>query len=150
LYGQLVLVRWEPANSSLAAGWVGVTIYVVGEKTACSLRDIFSRLTNIDPGLIDIRGQESGNATNLATLILSDLHGASGTKLLYLTGDKNRDTITRMLSEEKVELERLQVYRTQESSSFESRLSSVLETASKGAWFFSPSFLHLSFNDLIC
>jgi uroporphyrinogen-III synthase len=87
-------MRREPANSSLAAGWVGVTIYV---------------------------------------LILSDLHGASGTKLLYLTGDKNRDTITRMLSEKNVELELLQVYRTQGSSSFESRLSSVLETASKGA-----------------
>ncbi len=119
-------------NHRLQAGWDGVAIYVVGEKTASSLRNIFAQSTDIDPGSIDIRGQESGSAANLATFILSDVHGRSGTKLLCLTGDKNRDTISRMLSGENMRLEPLQVYRTHESSSIESRLSSILEMAPKG------------------
>lgn len=125
-------------------GWDGVAVYVVGEKTSSSLRNIFAQYNDIDPGSIDIRGQESGSAANLADFILSDLHGRTGTKLLYLTGDKNRDTISRMLSGENMRLEPLQVYRTQESPAIESRLTSVLEIAPKGQCFLSVPVCRLT------
>jgi hypothetical protein len=119
---------------------------------------MFAQFPNINPGSIDIRGQESGSAANLATFILSDMHGRSGTKLLYLTGDKNRDTISMMLSGENITLEPLQVYRTQESSSFAGRLASVLETSLKGQCFLCltpPSCLttprcHTLVDSLLC
>jgi uroporphyrinogen-III synthase len=131
--------------SRFLADWDDVPIYVVGEKTASSLRNVFARYTGIHP---DIRGQESGSAASLATFILSDVHGRFGTNLLYLTGDKNRDTLSSMLSGENIKLEPLQVYRTQESPSFDSRLSSVLELAPKGQWPLAVFSLRLSSNDL--
>jgi uroporphyrinogen-III synthase len=103
--------------------------YVVGAKTASSLREVF---TTLDLGWVDIRGDESGNAANLATFILADLHGKAGAKLLYLTGDKNRDTVTRILEDNNIELELLQMYKTQGSPTFGSNISLALESSPKG------------------
>jgi uroporphyrinogen-III synthase len=113
----------------ILAGWALIPFYVVGGKTASALRDVF---TSLDLGRVDIRGHESGNAANLATFILADLHGKAGAKLLYLTGDKNRDTVTRILEDNNIELELLQVYKTQGSLSFGSNLSLALESSPKG------------------
>ena len=75
------------------------------------------------------------------------MQGRSGMQLLYLTGDKNRDTITRMLSERSLRVEPLQVYETHESLSFEHRLSAVLQTSPKCQCLFSVFFF---FDDLTC
>jgi len=75
---------------------------------------------------IDIRGQASGNAAALSPFILSDIK-ESPAKLLYLTGDKNRDTLTNFLSEGGISLEALQVYVTEGSPRFEEQIAHVLD-----------------------
>ncbi|KAF9528794.1 tetrapyrrole biosynthesis, uroporphyrinogen III synthase [Crepidotus variabilis] len=124
-----------------AADWSQIPFYVVGETTASSLRDIFDAF---GPYPVDIRGQHSGNAENLASFILGDLKSEGSVKLLYLTGDKNRDTITRILSDSSIELQLLQVYETKTSSSFRSNLKRTMEASpgEKIFWwivFFAPS-----------
>lgn len=78
------------------------------------------------PELPDIQGQHCGNAENLASFI-EDLLGQSAVKLLYLTGDKNRDTLTRKFENSNVKLVPLQVYETRTSSVFHTNLKGALE-----------------------
>ncbi|CAA7262699.1 unnamed protein product [Cyclocybe aegerita] len=110
------------------------------ETTATALREVFSTFGLPDP---DIRGQTSGNAASLGPFILEDLRQRPA-KLLYLTGDKNRDTISRILTEGGISLEPLQVYETRGSSTFESSLATALAPCPKSGkhwWivFFAPS-----------
>ncbi|GAA5990313.1 hypothetical protein JCM10908_007309 [Rhodotorula pacifica] len=65
----------------------------------------------------DCDGEEEGTAKP---------SGRRRPRLLYLTGDKNRDTIPRRLSEGGIELEPLQVYSTSRSPGFVPRLEAVL------------------------
>ena len=108
-----------------SAKWSGIPFYVVGEKSASSLQDISSEF-----GSVDVRGQDSGNAANLANYILADLRDEPHSRLLYLTGDKNRDTMTQILANSNIKLEPLQVYQTQLSPTFHRRLSLAIESSS--------------------
>lgn len=79
----------------------------------------------------DIRGESSGTGEQLARLILGDVIQRPA-KLLFLTGDKNRDTIPNALQDAGIELQFLQVYQTRGSSNFEHGLTEVIKSASKG------------------
>ncbi|KAI0920264.1 hypothetical protein AcV5_010053 [Taiwanofungus camphoratus] len=94
----------------------------------------------------DIRGaSESGTSERLAHFILKDLASMAGSKkLLYLTGDKNRDTLPKILNDGGFTLEAVQVYATQGSATFASDLDRALRSAPPGShtwWitFFAPS-----------
>ncbi|KAJ7034960.1 tetrapyrrole biosynthesis, uroporphyrinogen III synthase [Mycena alexandri] len=102
---------------------------------------------------LHIRGESSGTSEQLAKFIVSDLESSplpKGKRLLYLTGDKNRDTLPDILHARNIELSPLQVYQTQGSSSFSDDLKLALEPsahrgidpASPDIWwivFFAPS-----------
>lgn len=126
----LFLVGGADVVFHFASCW-DVPIYVVGAKTAFSFRAAVA-LDNDDPSSIDIRGQDSGNAAELGKFILEDVRGLSSVKMLYLMGDRNRDTVVRVLGEGGVGLETLRVYETQACPEFERRLGVVLEAAPKG------------------
>lgn len=79
---------------------------------------------------VEVRGQSSGNATALASFILEDPDKPS--MLLYLTGDKNRDTLSHVLQGGGISLESLQAYSTEGSPSFAKNLSTAIQTSSKG------------------
>lgn len=98
---------------------------------------------------MDIRGgAESGTSEKLARFILEDLPTDNRPrKLLYLTGDKNRDVLPNMLREGNVELQSLQVYATQGSSSFPSDLQKVIDASNPGTPPFVP--VTLSTNRII-
>ncbi|OSD03820.1 tetrapyrrole biosynthesis uroporphyrinogen III synthase [Trametes coccinea BRFM310] len=129
--------------------WAAVPFYAVGAATATALSSIGSAYPSSPHAPHDIRGgAESGTAEKLAHFILADLARSPtrhGKTLLYLTGDKNRDTLPRILSEGGLELESLQVYATQGSSTFDADLQDRLrETAPDPAeqwWivYFAPS-----------
>ncbi|ETW79810.1 hypothetical protein HETIRDRAFT_322098 [Heterobasidion irregulare TC 32-1] len=143
---------WANAVESVAhlgngdeANWTAMPFYAVGAATADSLSSISS---SSRPLLCpkDIRGAaESGTAELLAHFILSDLDtSAPGTKLLYLTGDKNRETLPGILKSGGVELMGLQVYATQGSKTFRTDLEEALRRfrAATTPWwvtFFAPS-----------
>ncbi|CAA7262702.1 unnamed protein product [Cyclocybe aegerita] len=134
----------EGRNTTALAVWCSIPIYVVGQTTETALREVFSTFGLPEP---DIRGQTSGNAGSLGLFILDDLRERPA-KLLYLTGDKNRDTISRILTDGGISLELLRVYETRGSSIFESSLSAALASSPKYSpearkhwWivFFAPS-----------
>jgi len=126
-----------------SSSWTSTPFYVVGNTTATALGEIHSRYPNSPFAPIDIRGQSSGTSEQLAHFILDDMQQTSA-KLLYLTGDKNRDTLSKILEEGQVELEPLKVYETRGSSSFTQDLQDALAslpTESPESWivFFAPS-----------
>src|SRR4051794_2109059 len=102
---------------NVSALWCRLPFYVVGNKTATLLRQLFDDFKDLGLTSVDVRGQESGDAAHLACFILDDLKHEEQhpTKLFYLTGDKNRDTLPSALQEGGVTLESLQVYKTQGS-----------------------------------
>ncbi|PPQ65534.1 hypothetical protein CVT26_000491 [Gymnopilus dilepis] len=125
-------------NGTGAEGWLNTAFYVVGQTTQASLNEVFAEFDLPPP---DVRGQESGNAAALAPFILKDLKERQPPlvhpKLLYLTGDKNRDTLPKLLKEGGVELVELQAYKTQGSSLFEKNLEAAFDSvlASPGQTF---------------
>ncbi|KAK0442098.1 tetrapyrrole biosynthesis, uroporphyrinogen III synthase [Armillaria borealis] len=120
---------WDKANST---GKDEFPFYVVGKATASTLR---SSMPNAD-----IRGESSGTAEQLANFILAEQ--PRPTKLLYLTGDKNRDTLPNILGGAGVVLHPLKVYETQGSSTFPQHLKGIVPLRPTVPWwivFFAPS-----------
>ena len=88
---------------------------------------------------VNVRGQSSGNVATLASFILEEPDKPS--MLLYLTGDKNRDTLAHILQGGGILSKPLQTYKTEGSSSFAENLSTAIQTSSKGIYFFFGSVL---------
>ncbi|KAG2343904.1 tetrapyrrole biosynthesis uroporphyrinogen III synthase [Suillus weaverae] len=150
---QRAVEAWSEAAQALIIGdnntplkpesdWWSVPFYAVGEATSLALRDLSEKTPLYTPR--DIRGgSETGTAERLAGFILKDLPSdGTSRKLLYLTGDKNRDTLPRILESASVALDTLQVYATQGSSMFPHDLSLALEQEGLSwGWivYFAPS-----------
>ncbi|KAH9955313.1 tetrapyrrole biosynthesis, uroporphyrinogen III synthase [Russula dissimulans] len=101
--------------------WRAVRFYAVGPATASAL----GQLSNPPQ---DVRGAESGTAERLARYIVQDAR--KGETLLYLTGDKNRDMLPRVVREglgEEGVLRELRVYATQGVRDFEGCLARALQ-----------------------
>jgi len=101
--------------------WRAVRFYVVGPATASAL----GQLPNPPQ---DMRGAESGTAERLARYIVQD--ATSEERLLYLTGDKNRDKLPRIVREglgEEGVLRELRVYATQGVRDFDGCLARALQ-----------------------
>lgn len=102
--------------------------------------DVFSNYANLGLRASDVRGPSSGNATTLASFILDEpdqpwasfIPDDQPWRLLYLTGDKNRDTLTNILHEGGISAEPIQTYKTEGSLSFAEDLSAAIQTSSKG------------------
>jgi len=107
------------ANAGADIDWRAVRFYTVGPATAAML----ARLPNPP---CDVRGTDSGTAERLAHIIVQD--AARNERLLYLTGDKNRDTLSRMVREGLGDgvLSELRVYATRGVLDFERHLSRAL------------------------
>ncbi|PFH45636.1 hypothetical protein AMATHDRAFT_158395 [Amanita thiersii Skay4041] len=139
--------------------WSLIRFYVVGKATASSLVAIHGRYSKTHPKLVpspsNICGAESGNAEQLGRFIIQDILGESDpaatnstpsptSRLLYLTGDKNRDTLPSILSSAGISLDPIQVYATRGSSTFAQDLQKVmLNTGEEQYWwwivYFAPS-----------
>ncbi|PBK70585.1 tetrapyrrole biosynthesis, uroporphyrinogen III synthase [Armillaria solidipes] len=120
---------WDKANGT---GKGEFPFYVVGKATASTLR---SSMPNAD-----IRGEYSGTAEQLANFILAEQPRL--TKLLYLTGDKNRDTLPNIFGGAGVFLHSLKVYGTQGNSTFSQQLKGIVSVRPTVPWwivFFAPS-----------
>ncbi|KAF4612287.1 hypothetical protein D9613_003655 [Agrocybe pediades] len=134
------LKAWSAAGLE---SWCTIPFYVVGPATASALSDVFTEFKDLGLNSVDIRGDSCGNAASLAPFILEDMKSVPR-KLLYLTGDKNRDTLPRILNDGGIELETLQVYTTRGSPSFQENLARTLHSMSQGVkhwWivYFAPS-----------
>ncbi|KZS95446.1 tetrapyrrole biosynthesis uroporphyrinogen III synthase [Sistotremastrum niveocremeum HHB9708] len=141
---------WKAAISTIiaqdtegAADWCTTPFYVVGDKTASELKSLPS--SPFLPHVDFIRGaQEAGTAAKLAEFIIHDKDRSLGT-LLYLTGDKNRDTLSKTLDEHGIGWESICVYETTEDLEFPKRLDEFISqtygkaTSAIRIVFFAPS-----------
>lgn len=109
------------ANAGADIDWRATRFYVVGPTTAAALQ---ARLPNPPQ---DVRGMESGTAEQLARFIVHD--ATREERLLYLTGDKNRETLSRVVREGLGEsvLRELRVYATHGVRDFEGSLTRALQ-----------------------
>jgi uroporphyrinogen-III synthase len=109
------------ASAGADIDWRAIRFYVVGPATAAALQ---AQLPNPPR---DVRGTESGTAEQLARFIVHD--ATREESLLYLTGDKNRETLSRVVREELGEdvLRELRVYATRGVRDFESNLTRALQ-----------------------
>lgn len=129
--------RSSPEKDCLSADWGQVPFYVVGSATASAASSIRTKFPSSTLTPVDIRGgAESGSAERLADFILKDLPSSNSDKktLLYLTGDKNLDTLPQKLSSANIALDSIEVYRTGGSSSFQADLDTALKKAPIGKY----------------
>ena len=123
----IALDRLFADNEDLAQSWSGATAYAVGPKTAKRLQDIGLHPTEA----------EAGDAEALARCIVDD---APSAPLLFLCGNRRRDTLPNRLRAADVPFEEQVVYETRPRED----LSLSRSRRSSGAtWlaFFSPSGL---------
>ena len=121
------LERAFDQHQNLRAVWENTIAYAVGPKTAGRLQKI-----GLQP-----RGEEAGNAEALSARIVEE---APNTHLLFLCGNRRRDTLPDRLREDAVAFEELVVYETR----LRRDLSLPAATqSSQSTWlvFFSPSGL---------
>lgn len=111
--------------------WSSIPFYVVGQATATVLAAIGQIYGHTDYTPSIIRGESSGTGERLAQFI-RDQPGEKPKRLLYLTGDKNRDTVPTILREAGIELVSLTVYETQNSHTFEEDLEKALRVSPLG------------------
>jgi uroporphyrinogen-III synthase len=77
---------------------------------------------------------QAGSSESLAQFVLDDLPlRRIGGKLLYLTGDKNRDTFRRTMAENSVGMDELMVYETRAANDLGERISSIAKEIANGA-----------------
>jgi len=97
--------------------WSAIPFYVVGTTTGNVLRKM--PVSPFTPSSQNIVGESTGTGEALAKVVIGD-QGSRAPKLplLYLTGDKNRDTLPRLVQAAGLDLEPLQVYGTRGSPSF--------------------------------
>lgn len=101
--------------------------YVVGKATAAALRNVFPAA--------DIRGESSGTAEQLAHFIVDNHSHSAHPTLLYLTGDKNRDTLPSILTPT-FTLQPLKVYETTGAKDIPERLRAIVPSLSSSRWWF--------------
>ncbi|KAL1749107.1 tetrapyrrole biosynthesis, uroporphyrinogen III synthase [Schizophyllum fasciatum] len=129
---------------SFQCDWSMTPFYAVGRATARTLRDVPD--TPATPR--DVRGEESGTGEQLARFIVedagTDIERKRPPHFLYLTGDKNRDTVPHILAEAGISFEPLQVYGTSGIPDFAQKLRSAMDALpadTTHCWvvFFAPS-----------
>jgi len=106
--------------------WSAVRFYVVGRTTGNVLRKVPA--SPFTPSPQNIIGEGSGTGEALAELIIED-QGRRTPKLplLYLTGDKNRDTLPKLVKAAGLDLEPLRVYGTRGSQNFSTGVKELLQ-----------------------
>ena len=129
-------LRHTLPHALVLADWRAVPFYVVGHATAAAASQIRIACPSVEHlAPADVRGGAgAGTAERLAAFILAEGHGGQGRRMLYLTGDKNRETLREMLTAGGVALETLGVYRTTESPAFQADLEATLERAPVGKY----------------
>ena len=124
------------AVDEFSEGWSTLPFYAVGQATASALSAIRTTSPTSLHAPHDVRGgAESGTAEKLAHFIVSDLSGSAHRRLLYLTGDKNRDTLPNILQGGGIQLQPLQVYATQGSSTFGTDLKQAISQVTSGGFY---------------
>ncbi|KAI5480000.1 uroporphyrinogen-III synthase [Pseudohyphozyma bogoriensis] len=144
--------RGEAEEAEGGGGWDAVPFFVVGKGTRDALLKGDGRRNRIAEDKV-LGAEETGTGDKLARFIVQHFALTAGSStttalpLLYLVGDKNKDTIEVVLRSAGIGVERLQVYETTKTTEFDEKLEGILdgieveEEEQVVVWFalFSPS-----------
>lgn len=130
-------------------GWTGLPHYCVGLATASALNRQLP-VKAAPPIELILGAKQSGNAAALADFIVASRSqrpvssSIQGKPLLYLVGDKTKDTLATLLSRAEIPLGQIQVYETFPCPTLQADIAHILHTEQGGSrfdWtvFFSPS-----------
>ncbi|KAK4701395.1 uroporphyrinogen-III synthase, partial [Phenoliferia sp. Uapishka_3] len=110
----------SPTPSSNTS-WVSIPWFPIGVASQTAIqKQLF------DPPPLCV-GAGSGTANNLAEAIKDHFPTPPDLPILYLVGDKNRDTIPTVLQEAGIQLDRVQVYETRVVDDFGKNLDGILK-----------------------
>lgn len=117
-------------SSNRPDGWKRIPFFVVGPATKDAVTAMTRGESSLENDQIVVGAKETGSGEKLGQFIVDYLStstsASSSLPLLYLVGDKNRDTIRRILTAASIPLQLLQVYETHPAPEFESRLGDYL------------------------
>lgn len=145
--GQAIL----DSSGSIPPAWTKLPFYAVGPATASALQRLDARLR--PPASRILGAEESGSAVRLASYVISlrastsPSSSSSSTSsslpslpLLYLAGDKRKDTLSSLLKEGDISMHEIEAYETFQSPTFEADYAKLQE-CEPFEWivFFSPS-----------
>lgn len=112
--------------------WKETPFYVVGHAT----EKVLSSCSDLPLAPSKILGAESGNGEALAHFIVSDCSNqdpdTERPPLLYLTGDKNRETLPQILNDAGLSCAKLQVYETGVVNNLIQQLESTIKRIKEG------------------
>ncbi|KAF9648114.1 tetrapyrrole biosynthesis, uroporphyrinogen III synthase [Thelephora ganbajun] len=109
-----------------SSDWSSVPFYTVGTATGNILRKM--PVSPFTPSSQNIVGEGSGAGEALAKVIIDDQRGRTPKlPLLYLVGDKNKDTLPTLVQAAGLDLEPLQVYSTRGSPSFSTAVKALFQ-----------------------
>lgn len=140
-------IREMENDKSDSVSWKNIPFFVVGRATETALKNCVE--CSYAPNLIH-GAEHTGSGEALAQYIIVNHKPASDSdlehrQLLYLTGDKNRETIPEILGDGGFSLRRLQVYETAAVDDLMKRsvekMEALTASSQETPWvvFFSPS-----------
>lgn len=103
---------------------------MVGEATSAAVRQIQGHFQDHGFASVLVLGEHSGTGEQLGKYIVEHHSRTGDGTLLYLTGDKNRDTVPSILAENNIQFRPLQVYETRQRPDFESLLEDAVDSLS--------------------
>ncbi|KAG2005787.1 hypothetical protein CC2G_002159 [Coprinopsis cinerea AmutBmut pab1-1] len=130
--------------SKALAHWSSVPFYVVGEGTSTAIHTVQRAFHHLGFTKIQTKGEASGTGEQLGHFIVKEHDQDTKAPLLYLTGDKNRDTVPTLLTKGNIKFESLRVYETTGRKDFERLLEDAVasfQDANQPWWitYFAPS-----------
>ena len=120
-------------NSFSMEPWLEKPTFCIGQATEFVVKEQI--------GLVNILGSDTGNAKNLASFIINTMKDHCEKPLLLPCSDIARDTIPKMLLEEKMEVKKVIVYKTKAHECLKEALNVALEKSPDILVFFSPSIV---------
>lgn len=120
--------------------WLEKPTFCIGQATEFVAKE--------QVGLTNIFGSDSGNAKNLANLIINIMKENCEKPLLLPCSDIARDIIPQILSNNKMEVKKIVVYKTKAHHFLEEALSEALNQSPHVLVFYSPSIVDNMMNAL--
>ncbi len=134
---------WRATDNgdSLKSSWTEeLPCYVVGEATAAKVIELLSWKPTL------IRGQGSGNASNLADLILE--HHRPGDRFLFPCGNLKQSDIEKVLCQHGISVVSVIAYETVPREDIEDEIKEKLDQPVDFVVYFSPSGVKVAYEQL--
>lgn len=132
---QAVQKATEENSENILSGWMEKRNYSVGESTSEFAQSLLNLGTD---------GKESGNAQNLASLMIRNHNGIASKPFLFPSGNLKQDILEMSLKRHAINVESLEVYQTIQHPNLDESIEDLKTTKIDFIVYFSPSGIKFS------